>query len=106
MVEVDTDGLYFIPPDNVVGKKAQRHFVERLSGTLPEGIILVSAGAYEKMISYKKKNYALSGYDGKISIKGSSLISRSMERFGRTYVQQCVDFIINNRIQDFCTHSI
>jgi DNA polymerase, archaea type len=52
------------------------------------------------MLSYKKKNYALSGYDGKISIKGSSLISRSIEHFGRTYLQRCVDFIINNRIQD------
>ena len=100
VVEVDTDGLYFIPPDNVVGENAERHFVERLSGTLPEGINLGFDGRYEKMISYKKKNYALSGYDGKISIKGSSLISRSMEYFGRTYVQRCVDFIINNRIQD------
>ena len=104
VIEVDTDGLYFIPPDNVSGEKAERLFVERLSGTLPDGINLGFDGRYEKMISYKKKNYALSGYDGKLSIKGSSLISRSMEHFGRTYVQRCVDFIINNRIQEL--HSL
>ncbi len=100
VVEVDTDGLYFIPPGNVLGEKAERLFVERLSETLPNGINLGFDGRYEKMISYKKKNYALSGYDGRLSIKGSSLISRSMEHFGRTYVQRCVDFIINNRIQE------
>jgi len=100
VIEVDTDGLYFIPPVNVAGEKAERLFVERLSATLPEGINLGFDGRYEKMISYKKKNYALSGYDGKLSIKGSSLISRSMEHFGRTYVQRCVDCIIKNRIQE------
>ena len=100
VIEVDTDGLYFIPPVNVAGEKAERLFVERLSATLTEGINLGFDGRYEKMISYKKKNYALSGYDGKLSIKGSSLISRSMEHFGRTYVQRCVDCIIKNRIQE------
>ena len=100
VVEVDTDGLYCIPPDNVAGERAERLFVERLSDTLPEGINLGFDGRYEKMMSYKKKNYALLGYDGKISIKGSSLISRSMEHFGRTYVQHCVEYIMNNRIQD------
>ena len=112
VIEVDTDGLYFIPPDNVAGEKAERSFVERLSQSLPEGINLGFDGRYRKMLSYKKKNYALSDYDGRISIKGSSLISRSMERFGRVYVQRCIEFILDNRIQELhelyleMTHSL
>lgn len=100
VIEVDTDGLYFIQPDNVAGETAERHFVERLSGVLPEGINLAFDGRYKKILSYKKKNYALLAYDDRITVKGSSLISRSMEHFGRNYVHQCVDCVMNNRIQD------
>ncbi len=100
VIEVDTDGLYFIQPDNVIGENAERHFVERLSGVLPEGINLGFDGRYKKILSYKKKNYALLAYDDRITVKGSSLISRSMEHFGRNYVHQCIDCIMNNRIQD------
>lgn len=100
VVEVDTDGLYFIPPDNVAGEKAEMQFVDRLSESLPDGIHLEFSGRYKKILSYKKKNYALLGYDDRITVKGSSLVSRSMELFGRTYVHQCIDQILNNRIGD------
>jgi DNA polymerase elongation subunit (family B) len=100
VVEVDTDGLYFIPPNNVAGEKAETHFVERLSESLPEGINLGFNGRYKKILSYKKKNYALLGYDDRITVKGSSLISRSMEHFGRSYVHHCIDCIMNDRVQE------
>jgi DNA polymerase elongation subunit (family B) len=76
------------------------HFVERLSESLPEGINLGFNGRYKKILSYKKKNYALLGYDDRINVKGSSLISRSMEHIGRSYVHQCIDCIMNDRVQD------
>ena len=100
VVEVDTDGLYFIPPDNVAGEAAEVRYVERLSSSLPEGINLGFDGRYQKILSYKKKNYALFGYDNRIVIKGSSLISRSIEHFGRTYIEQCVESILNNRVRE------
>ncbi len=100
VIEVDTDGIYFQPPDNVKGEEEERRFVENLSSHLPEGIHLGFAGRYKKILSYKKKNYALLGYDDKITIRGSSLISRSMERFGRSFIQQAVDCIMNSRIQE------
>ncbi|MCK9409399.1 MAG: DNA polymerase [Bacteroidetes bacterium] len=100
VIEVDTDGIFFIPPDNVVGEEAERKFVEHLSATLPDGINLGFNGRFRKIMSYKKKNYALLHYDNRISIKGSSLISRSLERFGRSYLQQSVDNLMNDRIQD------
>jgi len=100
VIEVDTDGIFFIPPDNVAGEDAERKLVEHLSETLSEGINLGFDGRYKKMLSYKKKNYALLHYDNRVTIKGSSLISRSIEKFGRNYIQQCVDCLLNDRIQD------
>jgi DNA polymerase elongation subunit (family B) len=100
VIEVDTDGIFFIPPDNVTGEEAERKFVEHLSETLPEGINLGFSGRFKKIMSYKKKNYALLDYHNRVFIKGSSLISRSIERFGRSYIQQCIDCILNDRIQD------
>jgi len=100
VIEVDTDGIYFIPPDNVIGEESERKFVEHLSETLPNGINLGFNGRFKRMLSYKKKNYALLDFQNKITIKGSSLISRSMEKFGRSYVQQCIDCLLNDRIQD------
>ena len=100
VIEVDTDGIYFLPPDNVNGESEERAFVERLSRTLPEGIRLGYNGRYQRMMSYKKKNYALLHDDDRITIKGSSLISRSIERFGRSYLRQCIDHLLNDRFDE------
>lgn len=99
VIEVDTDGLYFIPPDNVVGEEAERRFVEHLSGTLPEGIRLAFGGRFTKMLSYKKKNYALLHPDDRITIRGSSLVARSIERFGRQYLQHCIERLLSGDMQ-------
>jgi DNA polymerase elongation subunit (family B) len=94
VVEVDTDGIFFVPPVGVNTDTQETGFVADLSAKLPEGITVAMDGRYRKILSYKKKNYALLGYDDKIRIKGSSLVSRSMEQFGRTFVHQCIDFIL------------
>lgn len=94
VVEVDTDGIYFIPPDNVVGEEAELELVEHVSKSLPAGIHVAIDGRYQKILSYKMKNYALLGYDQRIVIKGSSLVSRSMERFARNYLQQCIECLL------------
>ncbi len=51
------------------------------------------------MLSYKKKNYTLLTYENTIKIKGSSLISRSIEKFGRNYIQQCIEYLLHNKIE-------
>lgn len=94
VIEVDTDGIFFIPPTNLENEKAERKFVEELSNQLPEGITVAMDGRYVKMLSYKMKNYALLDYEGRMRVKGSSLISRSMERFGRAYVRRCIDCLL------------
>jgi DNA polymerase elongation subunit (family B) len=103
VVEVDTDGVYFVPPDDVRGEEQEEGYVRKISRALPKGISLAMAGRYRKMLSYRKKNYALLTYDNRIRIKGSSLISRAMERFGRTFVQQCIDYLLNGYVEGLHT---
>lgn len=98
VVEVDTDGVFFIAPDNVEGAEAEALLVNRISSSLPEGIQLVPSGRYKKMLSYKKKNYALLGYDGALTIRGSALISRSMERFLRRFLRLAVSNLLDENI--------
>jgi DNA polymerase, archaea type len=99
VVEVDTDGVFFVPPPGVDGEEREKEYVANLGQSLPQGISLALDGRHRKMLSYKKKNYALLDYDNRIRIKGSSLISRSMEHFGRTFIHQCIDFLINHDIE-------
>jgi len=94
VVEVDTDGIYFVPPASAGTPESEAAFVAALSAKLPEGITVAMSGRYRKILSYKKKNYALLDYDNRIRIRGSSLISRSMEQFGRTFVRHSIDFIM------------
>jgi DNA polymerase, archaea type len=96
IVEVDTDGVFFVPPPDVNDEAGERAVVGSLTATLPAGISLVMDGRYKRMLCYRKKNYALLGYDNRLLIRGSALISRSMERFARTYIRQCIEHILNN----------
>jgi DNA polymerase elongation subunit (family B) len=99
LLEVDTDGLYFVPPAEHIGEENEESFVGKVSHSLPQGIRLSLDGRYAKMLSYKKKNYALLGYDGKVKIRGSSLISRSMERFGREFIERAVECMLHEDIE-------
>ncbi len=98
VIEADTDGIYFIPPDEFWGEENSEKFVREVASTLPEGINLAFNGVYKKMLSYKKKNYALLDKNGNIDIKGASLISRGMEPFARKYISECIKFLLNGQI--------
>ena len=103
VIEVDTDGAFFVPPTHVRDETGELSFVEELSRLMPEGISVALDGRYSKMVSYRKKNYALLGYDNRIKIRGSSLTSRSMERFARHYITQCIDCLLNSNTQGLHT---
>jgi len=103
VIEVDTDGIFFSGPPELQTEADDEEFLSRIARVLPEKIKLAMGGRYRRMLSYKKKNYALLGYDDRITIKGSSLVARSMERFGRTYVQQCVECLLRGSILDLHT---
>ena len=99
VVEVDTDGVLFVPPTAVQGEEAERVFLERLNTEMPPGIRIGFDGRFRKMLSYKMKNYALLTYDGSLKFKGSSLVSRSVERFGRQFVVDAIALLLEENIQ-------
>jgi DNA polymerase I len=95
VVEIDTDGVYFQPPPEVRSEADEIAFVERVGGVLPEGIRLAYDGRYRAMLSLKTKNYVLQGYDGKLTFKGASLRSRADEKFGREFLNNAIQWLLN-----------
>ena len=98
VVEVDTDGVLFVPPDGIRGEEAEIDFTVGLTEAMPEGIRVGFDGRFKKMLSYKKKNYALLTYDDELKFKGSSLISRSNEPFGRRFVRQAIRLLLDEDV--------
>jgi len=95
VIEVDTDGVLFVPPDGVRGEQAEIDFTVDLTEAMPEGIRVGFDGRFQKMLSYKKKNYALLTY---LKFKGSSLISRSNEAFGRRFVRRAIRRLLDHDV--------
>ncbi len=98
IIEVDTDGLLFIPPPDVTTEEEERKLVSEVSLIMPRGINIGYDGRFKKMISYMKKNYALLGYDNVMILKGSSLTSRSGEKFGREFVRKGFETLLTEDI--------
>ncbi|MBX2819188.1 MAG: ribonuclease H-like domain-containing protein [Rhodothermaceae bacterium] len=94
VIEVDTDGVLFVPPEAYQGEEAERTFIHMLNQEMPKGIRIGFDGRFQKMLSYKKKNYALLSYDGSLKFKGSSLVSRSSEKFGRAFVREAIELLL------------
>ncbi len=92
VVEVDTDGIYFVPP---VGPEEQ--LLAELSKALPEGIQLELDGRYVAMFSYKMKNYVVLDARGKLLIKGSGLRSRGIELFQRLWMEEMFRLLLTGR---------
>lgn len=92
IIEVDTDGIFFtLYSDN---EAKVNILIEEINKSLPREINFVLAKKYKKFLSYRKKNYATLSYEDKIQIKGSALISRAMERFGKNLIQHGIDCLL------------
>lgn len=85
-IEVDTDGIYFVPPA-LKSTGAGKNFQDKLSAALPPGIEIEFDDRYRAMFSYKMKNYALLADSGEIIIKGAALKSRGLEPYLRAFLR-------------------
>jgi DNA polymerase, archaea type len=92
-IEVDTDGIYFVPP----GGHNEEELLEELERVLPPGIQLELDGRYEAMLSYKMKNYVLLDRRGKLLVKGSGLRSRGIELFQRLWMEEMFRLLLTGR---------
>jgi DNA polymerase elongation subunit (family B) len=93
VIEIDTDGIYFVPPAgaDLAGLHA------RLSEILPPGIDVEIDEQYEAMFSYKAKNYALLDREGLLILRGGALKSRGLEKFQRLFMEQIILLIMQGR---------
>jgi DNA polymerase, archaea type len=93
VIEVDTDGIYFVPPGNADIDELQ----SRLARELPEGIDVEFDEQFDAMFSYKAKNYALLTKEGDVIIKGGALKSRGLEKFQRVFLQEMIKLIMEGK---------
>ena len=93
VVEIDTDGIYFVPPAKATVPMLQTGMVE----VLPKGIDIEFDAKYRAMFSYKAKNYALLDEDGRLILKGGALKSRGMEKFQREYLQRMIRLLLEGK---------
>src|SRR5467141_3507307 len=93
VVEVDTDGIYFVPPDKIDINELQKG----LAKELPAGIDIEFDEQFDAMFSYKAKNYALLTKDGDVIIKGGALKSRGLEKFQRVFLEEMIKLIMEGK---------
>jgi DNA polymerase I len=124
VIEVDTDGIYFVPPAAVAaslrdapgeGARSQAdrgaNVAHRATATgeaieelrrglaeiLPPGIEVEFDEQFEAMFSYKAKNYALLTRDGEVIIKGGALKSRGLEKFQRVFLEEMIKLLMEGK---------
>ncbi|MDP9187272.1 MAG: DNA polymerase II, partial [Verrucomicrobiota bacterium] len=115
VIEVDTDGIYFVPPSSVVAGVSPAKSKSKAAGTaatteeniedlqkglakeLPPGIEVEFDEQFDAMFSYKAKNYALLTKDGDVIIKGGALKSRGLEKFQRLFLEEMIKLIMKGK---------
>ncbi len=100
VIEVDTDGIYFVAPPSVDDEAAAQSLVERIGAVMPEGVRLEIDGRYPAMFSYKMKNYVLLEEPGEMTIRGSGLRSRGLERFQRRFMEEMFRLMLEQRADE------
>ncbi len=97
VIETDTDGIYFVAPPGCAGEGEQEALLDAIAQSLPEGIKLEIDGRYPAMFSYKMKNYVLLDDSGELTIRGSGLKSRGLERFQRRFMEDMFRRLLQDR---------
>src|SRR6266567_3149535 len=112
VIEVDTDGIYFVPPSLAAGvSPAKANAADTVASTagaieelraglaeeLPSGIEIEFDEQFDAMFSYKAKNYALLTPDGDVIIKGGALKSRGLEKFQRVFLEEMIKLLMEGK---------
>jgi DNA polymerase, archaea type len=109
VIEVDTDGIYFVPPKVAHASGLRSNENQRDAGStidevqrglakeLPAGIDVEIDEQFDAMLSYKAKNYALLTRDGDVIIKGGALKSRGLEKFQRVFLEEMIKMIMQGK---------
>lgn len=114
IIEVDTDGIYFVPPSALAAGSVAavepsqgsglddggEQLIAQLNSHLPEGINVELDGRFAAMYSHKMKNYALLDFQGQMTVRGSALRSRSVEPFLRKTLSQTLFLALSGKLSE------
>ena len=100
IIEVDTDGIYFMTPERLHTEAERQELISALNATLPPAINLEFDGHYRAMYCHKMKNYALLDYEDKLTLKGSALRARNVEPFLRETLIQALSLLLHDRQEE------
>ena len=92
VLEVDTDGIYFLSPKGAA-------LIEELDAELPSGLRVELEGRYPAMFCHKMKNYALLAQNGDLIIRGSGLRSRSLEPYLRDALEELIGLALRGQLE-------
>ncbi|MEO9225586.1 MAG: DNA polymerase domain-containing protein [Gemmatimonadaceae bacterium] len=97
LVEADTDGVYFaVPPDWT--ETDERRVVSEVAALLPPLIHLEFEGRYAAMLSHETKNYALLGFDGKLTLRGVAFRSSRSEPYGDEFLRSAITHVLTGDV--------
>ena len=97
VIEIDTDGIYFVPPEGTTGTEDLQ---KTLAEVLPQGIEIEFDAKFEAMFSYKAKNYALLDTKGHLILKGGAFKSRGLERFQRVFMGESIRLLLEGKPEE------
>ena len=100
VIEIDTDGVYFVPPADAQDPAGEARLLASLAAALPQGIQVELDGRYRAMLSYKMKNYVLLDDKGVLTIRGSGLRSRGLELFQRRIMEELFALLLSGRREE------
>jgi DNA polymerase elongation subunit (family B) len=96
-LEADTDGVYFAVPPGWT-ESDERRVVGEVGALLPPLVQLEFEGRYAAMLSHEPKNYALLGYDGRLTLRGVAFRSSRAEPFGEAFLRRAIERLLTGDI--------
>jgi len=96
VIEMDTDGIYFVPPKTITSPEKMETLIQEI---LPKGIEVELDSTYPAMFCYKSKNYALLEQNGEVVITGAALKSRGLEPFQRDCLQKLLTMLLKEEYE-------
>ncbi|MES2523794.1 MAG: DNA polymerase domain-containing protein [Gemmatimonadota bacterium] len=97
LLEADTDGVYFAVPASWT-ETDERAVVADVAALLPPLVQLEFEGRYAAMLSHEPKNYALLGYDGRLTLRGVAFRSSRAEPFGESFLRTAIERLLRDDV--------
>jgi hypothetical protein len=94
VLHMDGENIFFTLPDNILGEKNERLFIDRLNENLAAPVKITLTGRYKAMLCHKRKSYALLDPADNVLLSGGSLIPRAPEHFLQQFALQCIGCIL------------